>query len=265
MSKNKSKTSRGSDEFPVRGKKSRKDKANFQQQAATDRHVPKVSKASSEPIKARRPKQQDYMNSITHNILTIGTGPAGTGKTFVGCGMACDALKADEIDMIIISRPAVAADEDWAAVPGDINDKYAPYLEPYWETFRKRLGQSKTEYYLKQGRILAAPLGLMRGRTFENCWVFLDEAQNANKKQMELFLTRAGENCRMIVSGDLHQCDLPRDKVSGLRDAMLRFADSPNTGIIEFGVEDIVRSGFAKEVVEAYAKDIDCSKGDRRE
>lgn len=252
-------------EQPVRGKKSRKEKANFKQLAETDRSVPKPHKPVREPIQPKTAKQRIYMDSILANILTLATGPAGTGKTFVGCAMACDRLMNNEIEAIIISRPAVTTDEEWGAVPGDLDEKFAPFLEPYWETFRKRMGQATTEYYLKQGRIIAAPLGFMRGRTFDDVWVFLDEAQNTTKKQMELFLTRAGQNCRMIVNGDLHQCDLPRDKVSGLRDAMTRFKTNKSTGIVEFETKDVVRSGFALEVVEAYSRDVDELKGDRRE
>jgi phosphate starvation-inducible protein PhoH and related proteins len=249
---------------PERGKKSKKDKANYRKgktdtkiEAEVDRYVPKVAKLVNTPITAKTAAQRYYMGSIERNILTLATGPAGTGKTFVGCAMACDMLRADKIDHIIISRPAVTDEEDWGALPGELDEKYAPFLEPYWESFHKRLGVKLTEYYIKQGRIIAVPLGFMRGRTFENCWVFLDEAQNTTKKQMETFLTRAGENCRMVVSGDLHQIDLPIWKVSGLRDAIKRFRHSKTTGIINFTTEDIVRSGFAREVVEAYAVNID--------
>lgn len=264
MSKKNRKT-QGLEDAPARGKKSKKDKASYKELAEADRSIPKVVKPAREPIHYKTEKQRLYMESIRHNILTLATGPAGTGKTFVGCAMACDLLMANQIETIIISRPATTAEEEWGALPGDLDEKYAPYLEPYWESFHKRMGQKTTDYFIKQGRIIAAPLGFMRGRTFDDCWVFLDEAQNATKKQMELFLTRTGENCRLIVSGDLHQCDLPRNKASGLRDAMLRFKKNKNTGIIEFEQKDVVRSGFAKEVVEAYAIDLDNPKGDRRE
>lgn len=218
---------------------------NYQEFKPTPRIVVK-------PLKASNAKQQKYINSINSKVVTFGIGPAGTGKTYIATVMACDMLLSGEIDKIIITRPAVEAGEKLGFLPGDEHEKYAPYIAPFREIMNERLGKSRVDYLIKTEGIKAEPFAYMRGKTFKNAIVILDEAQNTTKVQLKLLLTRIGENCKVIVDGDIDQTDISN---SGLEDAVERLAYIPTIGIVEFKVSEVVRSGICGEIVAAYSND----------
>lgn len=222
--------------------------------AENDRTLPPPKRKPVKELKALKPRQQEYMDCINRNTIAFGIGPAGTGKTYVVAAMAADKLMAGEIDQIVITRPIKTVDEDQGFVPGDLDEKFSIHLEPFWDSFYDRLGESFTKYLLAQGRIVAAPLGNMRGRTFKRSWVILDEAQNTTKGQMEMFLTRMGEGSKLIINGDLRQVDLERNVMSGLRDAARRLNDINSIGFVHFESTDSVRHGMLQEIIEAYAE-----------
>lgn len=205
-----------------------------------------------EPFYPMTTAQARYAQSIIDNTITFGVGPAGTGKSYVALALAAERLQNKEIDKIIITRPAVEAGENFGFLPGELEEKYAPYLDPFRDILSERLGKSHVEYLIKHKRIEAKPLAFMRGITLKNCWAILDEAQNTSPAQMKLFLTRIGENCKVIVDGDCEQKDI---KIrSGLSDAVDRFQNTRKIGIVEFSENDIVRSGIVRDVIRAYAR-----------
>jgi phosphate starvation-inducible PhoH-like protein len=208
------------------------------------------AKKEVKPLRALTEAQGHYLTSITNNIITFAIGPAGTGKTYISGGYASDQLKEGNVEQIIITRPGVEAGKDWGALPGELEDKFAPFFEPFMDVLNERLGKSQTEYYMKRGVIQAKPLEFMRGKTFKNAIVILDEAQNTTPEQMKLFLTRIGENCKVIIDGDIAQKDI-RGK-SGLEDAINRLKGIPSIRVVEFEVDDIVRSGIVRDIIEAY-------------
>ena len=212
-----------------------------------------IPKRDTTPIHAKTETQGHYILAIKNKKLTFGVGPAGTGKTFLCSALAAEALELKQTDKIIITRPAVESGENLGFLPGELEDKFSPYLTPFLDVFYKRLGKSFTEYLIKVGRIEAAPLAYMRGRTFENCWVILDEAQNTTPEQMKMFLTRIGSNCRVIVNGDINQTDI-KGGICGLQDAINKLSNFGQIQVIEFGKEDVVRSGLVQKIVEAYEK-----------
>lgn len=201
-------------------------------------------------IEGRNPNQNRYINGIKRAPITIGDGPAGVGKTWLVAALAAEMLEAKEIDKILLTRPAQEAGEKLGFLPGEKEDKYAPYLEPFREAFEERLGKSTYEYYVKAGKIEGAPLAYMRGRTFKNTLMILDEAQNTSPVQMKMFLTRAGEGSRIVVNGDLAQQDTHGE--SGLKVAKRKVGYLPSVKLVEFGVRDVVRSGLVQEVLEAW-------------
>ena len=206
-------------------------------------------------IEARTEAQGHYLSAIENKQLIFATGEAGCGKTFISAAKAAEALIHKEIDRIIVTRPVLQADEDLGFLPGDISEKFAPYFRPVYDILLRRLGSSFLQYCLRPeiGKVEIAPFAYMRGRTFENAVVILDEAQNVTASQMKMFLTRLGENVTVIVNGDITQCDLPRGVVSGLSDAMSRFEEDEMVGIIQFGKEDCVRSELCKHTLHAYS------------
>jgi len=210
-----------------------------------------VERRILEPIQALTKAQGAYINAILDNIITFGIGPAGTGKSYVAAGLAADMLREKKIDRIILTRPGVEAGEKFGFIPGELEEKYAPYIEPFRDILNERLGRSQVDYLIKHKRICAMPLAFMRGRTFKNCWAILDEAQNTTPGQMKLFLTRIGNNCKVIIDGDLEQKDIPTQ--SGLADAVNRLKHTKKVGLVEFTVEDIVRSGIVKDIIRAYS------------
>jgi len=212
-------------------------------------------RGTTEPIKAMTENQGLYLNSLRTNTLTFGIGPAGTGKTYVAAAYAADLIRDKKIDKIIITRPAVEAGESLGFLPGDMDEKFDPYFAPVRDILIERLGSGMVEYLVKNKRIEVKPLAYMRGTTFKNAFVLLDEAQNTTPQQMLLFLTRIGENSRISVNGDLKQTDLRG--ITGLLDAVKRCRNIKSAGIVEFGREDIVRSGIVREIIEAYEDDIE--------
>jgi phosphate starvation-inducible PhoH-like protein len=198
------------------------------------------------------PSQVKYLNSIKNNIVTIAHGSAGTGKSWCAATYASQQLLAKRYKKIIITRPAVECGEKLGFLPGDINEKYREYLTPLLSIFHKTFGHNYTEYLIKTKAIDARPLAFMRGTTFEDCIVILDESQNLSKEQMLMFLTRIGQNCKIIINGDTKQSDIRG--TSGLEDAIKRIGNVDKVGVVEFTTDDIVRSGIMKDILIAYQK-----------
>ncbi|AXD22153.1 phosphate starvation-inducible protein PhoH [Salmonella enterica subsp. enterica] len=216
--------------------------------------LPPKPKRDNSPLEARNEAQAHYLISLDTKTLTFATGEAGCGKTYLAAAVAAQRLLNKEVDKIIVTRPVLQADEDLGFLPGDMSEKFAPFFRPVYDVLQKRLGGSFLEYCLKPevAKVEIAPFAYMRGRTFENAVVILDEAQNVTASQMKMFLTRMGENVTVIVNGDITQCDLPGSVKSGLEDAMERFKPSEYVGRIEFESEDCVRSELCKIALEAY-------------
>jgi len=237
----------------------RKDKRSLKQALGGAVYVPTEEIRTPEqrvakPIKPLRPlneAQSNYINSIKANIITFGVGPAGVGKTYIAAAYAANLLKEGEIDTLIITRPGVEAGRNWGALPGELEEKFAPFMEPFIDVLNERLGKSHVEYLIKRGSIQAKPLEFMRGKSFNNCFCILDEAQNTTPAQMKLFLTRTGENSKIIVDGDLEQKDI--NGMSGLLDATNKLWHVNNIGIVRFTLDDCVRgSGIVKDILRAY-------------
>lgn len=203
-----------------------------------------------------RPKtagQRAFVDSIARNTLTFGIGPAGTGKTFLAVVMAVRALRAREVSRVILSRPAVEAGEKLGFLPGDLKEKVDPYLRPLYDSLDELLDATVVERYLERGIIEVAPLAYMRGRTLSEAFVILDEAQNATRDQLKMFLTRLGAGSRMIVNGDITQVDLPGGASSGLPEVPRRFAGIDDIGIVELNETDVVRHPLVSRIIRAYA------------
>lgn len=210
-----------------------------------------VQKAAREPVEAMSEAQGHYILGIQSNDVTFGLGPAGTGKTFVATALACDDLIDGTIERIYVVRPMVET-EDIGYLPGDVYEKFLPYFRPVYDVLTERLGKGFTDYLIREGRIEVAPLAFLRGRTLKNAVVILDEAQNTTPKQMKMFMTRLGQNCRAVINGDVEQCDL--DSPSGLPEAFEMFKGVPGFGYVEFRPEDVRRSDLAQRVVDTYEK-----------
>lgn len=194
--------------------------------------------------------QSKYLNSMKANIITFGTGCAGTGKSYVALMYAAQLLKQKKVSKLVITRPAVECGEKFGFLPGELEEKYDEYLTPMKAILYKALGHSYTELLFKNKIIEARPLAFMRGSTFENSIVILDEAQNVTPQQMKMFLTRIGENSKVIINGDVAQADIRGE--TGLNDAVKRLREIRNVGVVEFTIEDIVRSGIVKDILIAY-------------
>ena len=208
------------------------------------------------PLRALNESQFNGIVSIRKNAITFLTGPAGTGKSYIAAGVACEMLAAKQIERIIITRPKICVDkEEWGALPGTLEDKFAEYIEPFVDVMRERLGVGPLKYMLSHGRICAKPLAFLRGYTFKgDTFVICDEGQNVSKSQYQCFLTRIGEDAKMVIAGDYEQTDLKG--ISGMEDAVKRLAGIESVGIIEFDENDIVRSGLAREIVLAYRRNL---------
>ena len=204
------------------------------------------------PLKPRGRAQAKMISTIKNRRIVFVTGPAGTGKTFVSTSLAAEMLENKEIERIVITRPMVGCDEDIGFLPGTEWEKYAPWLGPFLDVLEGKLGKKKVETYLKFGKIVAKPLQMMRGSTFRNAIVILDEAQNTTKGQMKMFMTRLGEGSRVIIDGDLEQTDLKTGAVNGLADAVNRFRGRDSAGFVEFTDEDITRDPLVRDIVAAY-------------
>ena len=205
--------------------------------------------------KAVSPKtlgQKEYINLINNNDITFGIGPAGTGKTYLAVAMAVKAFKRDEVSRIILTRPAVEAGENLGFLPGDLKDKVDPYLRPLYDALFDMLGADRFTKYLERGLIEVAPLAFMRGRTLDNAFIILDEAQNTTKEQMKMFLTRLGFGSKAVVTGDLTQTDLPDNKKSGLLHAREVLKGVEGIGSITLTERDVVRHALVQRIIVAY-------------
>ncbi|MGE8141837.1 PhoH family protein [Novosphingobium sp. NPDC080210] len=214
-------------------------------------HTAPRTQRSKKPMEPKTEAQAAYVNAINSYDLIFCNGPMGTGKTYVAAAMAAQALINGDIDTIIVTRPSVEAEEEYGHLPGELDEKWAPFFAPVKAVLEERLGAGHVEMFLKNGKIKIAPLGFLRGHTFKDCWVLFDEAQNATVPQMKLFLTRIGENCKVIVDGDpAEQKDI--SGYSGFEDAWHRMKGHPQVGYVTFDVDDIVRSGLSRDILLRY-------------
>ena len=204
-----------------------------------------------------RPKtlgQKKYVDAIKKNSIVFGVGPAGTGKTYLAVALAVYALKNKEIDKIILTRPAVEAGEKLGFLPGDLSEKVDPYLRPLFDALQEMMGQEAYQRHIERGSIEIAPLAYMRGRTLSNSFIILDEAQNTTCEQMKMFLTRMGENSRIVVTGDITQIDLPHNVTSGMADAIDVLKDVEGIEIVRLTAKDVVRHELVTKIIQAYEK-----------
>jgi len=205
-------------------------------------------------IKARTPNQQKMVDSCKRNDLLFAIGPAGTGKTYTAVALAVQALRTKEIKRIILTRPAVEAGENLGFLPGDLKDKLDPYLQPLYDALRDMIPSQKLLGYLEDGTIEIAPLAFMRGRTLDNVFAILDEAQNATENQLKMFLTRMGSSAKFVVTGDITQIDLPRNQSSGLIQVTKILNNIPGIDFIYLNEKDIVRHKLVVQIINAYGK-----------
>lgn len=208
-----------------------------------------------EVIRARTPKQMEYYQKVRSNDVVFSIGPAGTGKTFLAVAMALSALRANEVSRIILSRPAVEAGESLGFLPGDISEKIDPYLRPLLDALADMVSPDKLKSMLERRIVEIIPLAYMRGRTLNNSFIILDEAQNSTRMQMKMFLTRLGQNSKAIITGDITQVDLAARVESGLLDVHRLFSGIRGIEFLEFGKTDVVRHRLVAEIVEAYERD----------
>lgn len=210
--------------------------------------------AKGRPIRAKTYGQAVYIEAIEKNSVVFGIGPAGTGKTYLAVAMAALAYKNKEVEKIILTRPAVEAGEKLGFLPGDLGAKVDPYLRPLYDALQEMFGLETYNRLVEKGAIEIAPLAYMRGRTLSNAFIILDEAQNATREQMKMFLTRMGEGSRIVVTGDVTQIDLPRDTMSGLLHASRILENIPKIAIIQLTAKDVVRHPLVQAIVAAYEK-----------
>ena len=211
--------------------------------------------AKGKPIKAKTLGQKKYVEAIRDNVVTLGIGPAGTGKTYLAVAAAVAAFRAKEINRIILTRPAVEAGERLGFLPGDLQSKVDPYLRPLYDALFDMLGAETYQKYLERGNIEVAPLAYMRGRTLDDSFIILDEAQNTSREQMKMFLTRLGFGSKIVITGDITQIDLPADKVSGLREAMRVLKGVEDIAICRLTDSDVVRHALVQRIIKAYEVD----------
>lgn len=210
--------------------------------------------SKGKPVKPKTLGQKKYVEAIRKNTIVLGAGPAGTGKTYLAVAMAVTAFRAKEVNRIILTRPAVEAGEKLGFLPGDLQQKVDPYLRPLYDALFDMLGAEAFARYQERGSIEVAPLAYMRGRTLDDSFIILDEAQNTTREQMKMFLTRLGFNSKMVVTGDVTQIDLPDGKRSGLTDAMKILRNVPDISINTFTEKDVVRHKLVQDIIKAYEK-----------
>ena len=210
--------------------------------------------AKGKPIKAKTLWQKKYCEAINKNTITFGVGPAGTGKTYLAVALAVTAFRAKQVEKIILTRPAVEAGEKLGFLPGDLQSKVDPYLRPLYDALFDMLGAENFQKYQERGSIEVAPLAYMRGRTLDDSFIILDEAQNTTPEQMKMFLTRLGFNSKMVVTGDITQIDLPAGKKSGLTKVMRILKNVDDIEICKFTQKDVVRHRLVQEIIKAYEK-----------
>ena len=219
--------------------------------------------AKGRPIKPKTIGQKEYVDSISQNTVPIGVGPAGTGKTYLAVAAAVAAFRERKINRIILTRPAVEAGERLGFLPGDLQSKVDPYLRPLYDALFDMLGAETYQKYLERGNIEVAPLAYMRGRTLDDSFIILDEAQNTSCEQMKMFLTRMGFGSKMVITGDATQIDLPADKLSGLKQAVRVLKNVEGIGICELTDQDVVRHVMVQRIIKAYA-DYEDARNEKR-
>ena len=210
--------------------------------------------SKGKPVKPKTLGQKKYIETIKKNTITLGVGPAGTGKTYLAVAMAVTAFRAKEINRIILTRPAVEAGEKLGFLPGDLQSKVDPYLRPLYDALFDMLGAENFQKHQERGDIEVAPLAYMRGRTLDDSVIILDEAQNTTTEQMKMFLTRLGFNSKMVVTGDITQIDLPDGKRSGLKEAIKVLKNIEDIGVVRFNEKDVVRHRLVQDIIKAYEK-----------
>ena len=226
------------------------DKSDYDLGSGNDPFI--VHGVSGKLIKAQTHNQQKLVNLANQNDMVFAIGPAGTGKTYTAVALAVKALKEKEVKRIILTRPAVEAGENLGFLPGDLKEKLDPYMQPLYDALRDMIPSEKLSAQIENGIIQIAPLAFMRGRTLDNAFVILDEAQNTTHAQMKMFLTRMGRNARFIITGDPGQIDLPRRVTSGLKEALLILKETKGIGIATLDEKDVIRHPLVKKVIDAY-------------
>ena len=229
--------------------------------AGNEEHINDIARdvlcvtAKGKPIKAKTLGQKRYVDAIKKHTITLGIGPAGTGKTYLAVAAAVAAFRAGQVNRIILTRPAVEAGERLGFLPGDLQSKVDPYLRPLYDALFDMLGAETYNKYLERGNIEVAPLAYMRGRTLDDSFIILDEAQNTSREQMKMFLTRMGFGSKIVITGDVTQIDLPADKVSGLREAMRVLNGVEDIAICKLSGADVVRHVIVQRIIKAYEED----------
>ncbi|WP_394749308.1 PhoH family protein [Spongiimicrobium salis] len=203
-------------------------------------------------IKAQTANQRKMVDAAKNNDMVFAIGPAGTGKTYTGVALAVKALKEKQVKRIILTRPAVEAGENLGFLPGDLKEKLDPYMQPLYDALRDMIPSEKLTHFIENGTIQIAPMAFMRGRTLDNAFVILDEAQNTTHAQMKMFLTRMGKNAKFLITGDPGQIDLPRRVISGLKEALLILKNTEGIRIIYLDDKDVIRHRLVKKVIDAY-------------
>lgn len=210
--------------------------------------------SKGKPVKAKTLGQKKYCTAIKEHTITFGVGPAGTGKTYLAVALAVTAFRAQEVNRIILTRPAVEAGEKLGFLPGDLQQKVDPYLRPLYDALFDMLGAETYQRYVERGNIEVAPLAYMRGRTLDDSFIILDEAQNTTPEQMKMFLTRLGFNSKMVITGDITQIDLPDGRRSGLKDVLRILRGIDDIAQIRFSEKDVVRHRLVQDIIKAYEK-----------
>lgn len=210
--------------------------------------------SKGKPVKAKTLGQKKYCTAIKNHTITIGVGPAGTGKTYLAVALAVTAFRAQEVNRIILTRPAVEAGEKLGFLPGDLQQKVDPYLRPLYDALFDMLGAETYQKYVERGNIEVAPLAYMRGRTLDDSFIILDEAQNTTPEQMKMFLTRLGFNSKMVITGDITQIDLPDGRKSGLKDVLRILRGIDDIAQVRFSEKDVVRHRLVQDIIRAYEK-----------
>ena len=229
--------------------------------AGNEEHIGDIARdvlcvtAKGKPIKAKTLGQKRYVDAIKKNTITLGIGPAGTGKTYLAVAAAVAAFRDKQVNRIILTRPAVEAGERLGFLPGDLQSKVDPYLRPLYDALFEMLGAETYNKYLERGNIEVAPLAYMRGRTLDDSFIILDEAQNTSREQMKMFLTRMGFGSKIVITGDVTQIDLPSDRVSGLKEAMRVLSGVEDIAICKLGQADVVRHVIVQRIIKAYEED----------
>ena len=227
-------------------------KSDTELETSAESHKPILHGVSGRIIKARTLNQRKIIDSVTNNDMVFAIGPAGTGKTYTGIALAVKALKNKNVKRIILTRPAIEAGENLGFLPGDLKEKLDPYMQPLYDSLKDMIPSEKLKKCMEDEVIQIAPLAFMRGRTLDNAFVILDEGQNTTHSQMKMFLTRMGKNAKFIITGDPGQVDLPRNAISGIKEAILILKNTQGVGIVHLDESDVIRNKLVKKIVHAY-------------